>query len=69
MARPTFLLFRRMNRREAVGEITAPFGTILLLLLMMSHPNPDEPAFQIIWGAVGLGLVALGSFLMLLCGA
>jgi len=56
---------RRMIRREAVGEITALFGTTLLLLLMMSRPDWDEPAFQILWGAAGLGLVAVGSYLML----
>lgn len=54
-----------MIRREAVGEITALFGTTLLLLLMMSRPDWDEPAFQILWGAAGLGLVAVGSYLML----
>lgn len=56
---------RRMIRREAVGEITALFGTTLLLLLMMSRPDWDEPAFQILWGAAGLGLVVVGSYLML----
>jgi len=56
---------RRMIRREAVGEITALFGTTLLLLLMMNRPDWDEPAFQILWGAAGLGLVAVGSYLML----
>ena len=54
-----------MIRREAVGEITALFGTTLLLLLMMSRPDWDEPAFQVLWGAAGLGLVAVGSYLML----
>ena len=54
-----------MIRREAVGEITALFGTTLLLLLMMNRPDWDEPAFQILWGAAGLGLVAVGSYLML----
>lgn len=54
-----------MIRREAVGEITALFGTTLLLLLMMSRPDWDEPAFQILWGAAGLGLVVVGSYLML----
>ena len=56
---------RRMIRREAVGEITALFGTTLLLLLMMNRPDWDEPAFQILWGAAGLGLVVVGSYLML----
>ena len=54
-----------MIRREAAGEITALLGTTLLLLLMMSQPDWDEPAYQIIWGAAGLGLVALGVYLML----
>jgi len=54
-----------MIRREAVGEITALFGTTLLLLLMMTQPDWDEPAYQIVWGAGSLGLVALGSYLML----
>ena len=54
-----------MIRREAAGELIALFGTTLLLLLMMSRPHWDEPAFQLAWGAVGLGLVALGVFLML----
>ena len=54
-----------MIRREAVGEITALFGTTLLLLLMMNRPDWDEPAFQILWGAAGLGLVVVGSYLML----
>jgi len=56
---------RRMIRREAVGEITALFGTTLLLLLMMNRPDWDEPAFQILWGTAGLGLVVVGSYLML----
>ena len=56
---------RRLIRREAVGEITALFGTTLLLLLMMTQPDWDEPAYQIVWGASGLGLVAFGSYLML----
>jgi hypothetical protein len=60
---PPFL--RRMIRREAAGEITALLGTTLLLLLMMSQPDWDAPAHQIIWGAAGLGLVALGFYLML----
>lgn len=54
-----------MIRREAVGEIAALFGTTLLLLLMMNRPDWDEPAFQILWGAAGLGLVVVGSYLML----
>jgi len=54
-----------MIRREAAGEIAALLGTTLLLLLMMSQPNWDEPAHQIIWGAVSVGLVALGFYLML----
>ena len=54
-----------MIRREALGEITALFGTTLLLLLMMNRPDWDEPAFQILWGAAGLGLVVVGSYLML----
>jgi preprotein translocase subunit Sss1 len=54
-----------MIRREAVGEITALFGTTVLLLLMMNRPDWDEPAFQILWGAAGLGLVVVGSYLML----
>jgi hypothetical protein len=54
-----------MIRREAVGEITALFGTTLLLLLMMNRPDWDEPAFQILWGTAGLGLVVVGSYLML----
>ena len=54
-----------MIRREAAGEIAALLGTTLLLLLMMSQPDWDEPAYQIIWGAAGLGLVALGFYLML----
>ena len=54
-----------MIRREALGEITALFGTTLLLLLMMNRPDWDDPAFQILWGAAGLGLVAVGSYLML----
>ena len=56
---------RRLIRREAVGEITALFGTTLLLLLMMTPPDWEEPAYQIVWGVTGLGLVALGSYLML----
>ena len=54
-----------MIRREVIGEIAALLGTTLLLLLMMSRPDWDEPAFQILWGAAGLGLVAVGSYLML----
>ncbi|HZY30188.1 MAG TPA: hypothetical protein VFF86_00960 [Candidatus Methylomirabilis sp.] len=54
-----------MVRREAVGEITALFGTASLLLLMMSQPDWDDPAFQILWGAIGLSLVAVGSYLIL----
>lgn len=54
-----------MIRREAVGEITALFGTTLLLLLMMTQPDWDEPAYHIVWGAGSLGLVGLGSYLML----
>lgn len=54
-----------MIRREAVGEITALFGTTLLLLLMMTQPDWDEPAYQIVWGVASLGLVGLGSYLML----
>jgi len=54
-----------MIRREALGEITALFGTTLLLLLMMNRPDWDEPAFQILWGAAGLGLVLVRSYLML----
>lgn len=54
-----------MIRREALGEITALFGTTLLLLLMMNRPDWDDPAFQILWGAAGLGLVVVGSYLML----
>ena len=61
----TPLYLRRLIRREAVGEITALFGTTLLLLLMMSQPDWDQPAYQIVWGATGLGLVALGCYLML----
>ena len=61
-ARP---FLRRMIRREAVGEIAALSGTSLLLLLMMSQPDWDEPTHQIVWGALSLGLVALGSYLML----
>jgi len=55
---------RRLIRREAVGEIAALSGTILLLLLMMTQPDWDEPAYQIAWGVAGLGLVGLGSYLM-----
>ncbi len=54
-----------MIRREAVGEITALFGTTLLLLLMMTQSDWDEPAYQIVWGAGSLGLVGLGFYLML----
>lgn len=54
-----------MVRREAVGEITALFGTTLLLLLMMTQPDWDEPAYQIGWGAGSLGFVGLGFYLML----
>ena len=54
-----------MIRREVIGEIAALLGTTLLLLLMMSRPDWDEPAFQILWGSAGLGLVAVGSYLML----
>ena len=60
-----FPSLRRMIRREAVGEITALFGTTLLLLLMMTQPDWDEPVYQIVWGAGSLGLVGLGSYLML----
>ena len=56
---------RRMLRREAIGEIAALLGTTLLLLLMMSTPDWDEPAFQIVWGMAGLALVGVGSYLML----
>jgi hypothetical protein len=56
---------RRITRRETIGEIAALFGTTLLLLLMMSQPDRDEPLFQVLWGAVGLGLVAGGSYLIL----
>ncbi len=59
------LLFHRVIRREAAGEIAALLGTTLLLLLMMSQPNWDEPAYQIVWGAASIGLVALGFYLML----
>ncbi len=59
------LFLRRILRREALGEVIALFGTALLLLLMMTQPDWDEPAYQIVWGAVGLGLVASGSYLML----
>ena len=60
---PPFL--RRTIRGEAVGEITALFGTTLLLLLMMTPPDWEEPAYQIVWGATGLVLVAFGSYLIL----
>ena len=56
---------RRMIRREAVGEITALFGTTMLLLLMMTQPDWDEPSYQIVWGGASVSLVALGSYLML----
>ena len=56
---------RRMLRREAIGEIAALLGTTLLLLLVMSRPDWDEPTFQIVWGVAGLVLVAVGSYLML----
>ena len=56
---------RRRIRREAVGEITALLGTSLLLLLMMTQPDWDEPSYQIVWGGVSLSLVVLGSYLML----
>lgn len=56
---------RRVIGREAIGEIAALVGTALLLLLMMSQPDQDQPAYQIIWALIGLGLVALGSYLML----
>ena len=56
---------RRLIRREALGEMTALAGTTLLLALMMTQPDWDEPAYQIAWGATALGLVALGSYLML----
>jgi hypothetical protein len=62
-ARRPFL--RRVIRREAVGEIAALLGTALLLLLMMSQPDWEEPALLIVWGAAGLTLLALGSYLML----
>ena len=54
-----------MIRREAVGEITALFGTSLLLLLMMTQPDWDQPSYQIVWGGVSVSLVALGCYLML----
>ena len=56
---------RRMIRRDAIGEIAALLGTTLLLLLVMSKPDWDEPAFQIVWGVTGLALVVVGSYLML----
>jgi hypothetical protein len=56
---------RRTIRGEAVGEITALFGTTLLLLLMMTPPDWEEPTYQIVWGVTGLGLVAFGSYLIL----
>ncbi|MGH7369618.1 MAG: hypothetical protein ACREIN_01870, partial [Candidatus Methylomirabilaceae bacterium] len=56
---------RRVIRRDAVGEVAALFGTTLLLLLMMSQPDWEEPVLQIIWGAVGVSLLALGTYLML----
>lgn len=56
---------RRMIRRDAIGEIAALLGTTLLLLLMMSKPDWDEPVFQIVWGVAGLALVVVGSYLML----
>ena len=65
MPSSAYHFLRRMARREAVGELTALFGTTLLLLLMMSQPDWDEPTFQILWGATGLVLVAIGSYLML----
>lgn len=62
-ARRQFL--RRVIRRETVGEIAALLGTTLLLLLMMSQPDREEPALLIAWGATGLTLLALGAYLML----
>jgi len=62
-AMPSFR--RRMIRRDAIGEIAALLGTTLLLLLVMSKPDWDEPAFQIVWGVAGLALVVVGSYLML----
>jgi len=62
-AMPSFR--RRMIRRDAIGEIAALLGTSLLLLLVMSKPDWDEPAFQIVWGVAGLALVVVGSYLML----
>ena len=56
---------RRIIRREVVGEITALLGTSLLLLLMMTQPDWDEPSYQIVWGGAGVSLVALGCYLML----
>ncbi len=56
---------RRVIRRDAIGEIAALLGTTLLLLLMMSQPDWEEPALLIVWGAAGLTLLALGSYLML----
>ena len=56
---------RRVIRRDAVGEVAALLGTTLLLLLMMSQPDWEEPALHIVWGAAGLSLLALGSYLML----
>ena len=56
---------RRLIRREALGEMTALAGTTLFLALMMTQPDWDEPTYQIAWGATALGLVALGSYLML----
>jgi hypothetical protein len=56
---------RRAVRRETFGEIAALLGTTFLLLLMMTQPNWEEPALQIVWGAVGLSLLALGIYMML----
>ena len=58
-------ILRRAIDRETVGEIAALLGTTLLLLLMMSQPDWEEPALLIVWGAAGLTLLAVGSYLML----
>jgi hypothetical protein len=55
----------RGRYREAVGEFAAFLGTTLLLLLMMTQPEWEDPWVQVVWAASGLGLVGCGVFLML----
>ena len=55
----------RLRPREVFGELLAMAGMVSLLLLFMTRPEWEDPAWQIAWAAGSAGVTGVGIFLLL----